>query len=471
MQSTPTSSATNRLTTAGTQYDAEGNLVLWNSGPSYEYDAFNRMRRFRGGVAPGSEEWVFAYTADDERVFSARVGGGGTVWSLRGLDNQLLREWRAEDGKHSFRDYVWTGRNLLAKIERTPAAGSPGWSEETRHAAVDHLGSVRLWTDAAGANLPGFIYYPFGKQLNGTVDDEQMRFTGHERDLWNTTSSNDDLDYMHARHYNPQLGRFLQIDPLAGSVSAPQSLNRYAYVASNPINYTDPSGMLRMAWDCGYKEDPPHTTVIAGGVQVNTTWVVFGCTGGGQGPQLTDRGYGWGGTPGRKGTPTGSPNPTPPTGGPEDPPEDPPKDPPGEECAELSPAQARYLDSWNSYDSTLASMLSDVGANKQGINLHMAGTAGMYLLGVSGAGALGYGLQVNPATNPILMAQAGASGFAVTRLGQALFQPGTFLNTRRYIRYGISMSGGKFVWRAAGPLVKRWASKNGHAFERGICPK
>lgn len=217
--------------------------MLWNSGPSYEYDAFNRMRRFRGGVAPGSEEWVFAYTADDERVFSARVGGGGTVWSLRGLDNQLLREWRAEDGKHSFRDYVWTGRNLLAKIERTPAAGSPGWSEETRHAAVDHLGSVRLWTDAAGANLPGFIYYPFGKQLNGTVDDEQMRFTGHERDLWNTTSSNDDLDYMHARHYNPQLGRFLQIDPLAGSVSAPQSLNRYAYVLGNPLSLTDPTGL------------------------------------------------------------------------------------------------------------------------------------------------------------------------------------------------------------------------------------
>jgi len=175
-------------------------------------------------------------------VFSARVGGGGTVWSLRGLDNQLLREWRAEDGKHSFRDYVWTGRNLLAKIDRTPAAGSPGWSEETRHAAVDHLGSVRLWTDAAGGNLPGFIYYPFGKQLNGTVDDEQMRFTGHERDLWNTASTNDDLDYMHARHYNPQLGRFLQIDPLAGSVSLPQTWNRYAYVAGNPTSLIDPTG-------------------------------------------------------------------------------------------------------------------------------------------------------------------------------------------------------------------------------------
>src|SRR5690606_20943361 len=55
----------------------------------------------------------------------------------------------------------------------------------------------------------------------------------------------DDLDYMHARHYNPQLGIFLQIDPLAGSVRAPQTLNRYAYVGGNPMNFTDPTGMNR----------------------------------------------------------------------------------------------------------------------------------------------------------------------------------------------------------------------------------
>src|SRR5690606_14159888 len=107
----------------------------------YEYDALNRMRRFRGSLLPGAEEWVFAYTADDERVFAERVGGGGTVWSLRGLDGQLLREWRAENGMHSFRDYVWTGRNLLAKIEREPATGlALPWTETREHAALDHLG-------------------------------------------------------------------------------------------------------------------------------------------------------------------------------------------------------------------------------------------------------------------------------------------------------------------------------------------
>jgi len=108
---------------------------------------------------------------------------------------------------------------------------------------VNNLGTVRTYTDAAGVALPGHIYYPFGKQLNGTQDGERIKYTGHERDLWNTSSSADDLDYMHARHYNPQIARFLQIDPLTGTPGAPQSLNRYAYVLGNPLRWTDPTGL------------------------------------------------------------------------------------------------------------------------------------------------------------------------------------------------------------------------------------
>ena len=244
--STPTSAATNRLTTAATTYDASGNLTLWANGPTYDYDRLNRMRRFRGSVAPGSEEWVFAYTADDERVLSMRVGGDGEIWSLRGLDNQILREIRADDSIHSLRDYVWTGRNLLAKVERTPEEGeTPSlWTEENIHVATDHLGTPRVFTDPDGLSLPGHIYYPFGQELTGSSDTERIKFTGHERDMWNTTSTADDIDYMHARHYNPQLGRFLQIDLLTGSAMRPQSLNRYAYVTGT-LTLMDPRGLVR----------------------------------------------------------------------------------------------------------------------------------------------------------------------------------------------------------------------------------
>ncbi|MCP4602192.1 MAG: RHS repeat-associated core domain-containing protein, partial [Proteobacteria bacterium] len=54
-----------------------------------------------------------------------------------------------------------------------------------------------------------------------------------------------DLDYMHARYCNPQLGRFLSLDPVmqtGRAMGSPQLWNRYSYALNNPLNYTDPTG-------------------------------------------------------------------------------------------------------------------------------------------------------------------------------------------------------------------------------------
>ncbi len=71
-----------------------------------------------------------------------------------------------------------------------------------------------------------------------------MKFAGHGRDLANTTSAADDLDYMHARFYNPQVGRLQRVDPKGryDAMKAPQHWNRYAYCLGNPATYTDPDG-------------------------------------------------------------------------------------------------------------------------------------------------------------------------------------------------------------------------------------
>jgi RHS repeat-associated protein len=49
-----------------------------------------------------------------------------------------------------------------------------------------------------------------------------------------------DLYYYKARFYSPALGRFLQTDP----VGYQSDLNLYAYVENNPINRTDPPGLV-----------------------------------------------------------------------------------------------------------------------------------------------------------------------------------------------------------------------------------
>src|SRR4051812_1001511 len=62
----PTSPATNRLTAA--TYDASGNMTTW-SGSLYAYDPFHLMWDYR----TASDEWIYLYTADDERAWSYKT--------------------------------------------------------------------------------------------------------------------------------------------------------------------------------------------------------------------------------------------------------------------------------------------------------------------------------------------------------------------------------------------------------------
>jgi len=48
------------------------------------------------------------------------------------------------------------------------------------------------------------------------------------------------LYYYRARYYSPQIGRFLQVDPIGYQ----GGLNLYTYVENNPANLTDPLGLF-----------------------------------------------------------------------------------------------------------------------------------------------------------------------------------------------------------------------------------
>jgi len=54
------------------------------------------------------------------------------------------------------------------------------------------------------------------------------------------------LQKVGVRWYDPAIGRFLQKDPWLGSLALPLTLNRYGYCTNNPINWIDPSGLLKV---------------------------------------------------------------------------------------------------------------------------------------------------------------------------------------------------------------------------------
>jgi RHS repeat-associated protein len=121
------------------------------------------------------------------------------------------------------------------------SAASSG--ETTSHFHPDHLGSPRQVTGPGGAQLAQHSYYPFGSEATAPAqDDFQLKFTGHERD--ENGGGKGMLDYMHARHCSPVLGRFVSIDPkvLRVPTKIPQRWNRYSYSNSNPIRFLDRNG-------------------------------------------------------------------------------------------------------------------------------------------------------------------------------------------------------------------------------------
>jgi len=234
LRNTPTSTSTNRLTTAGTGYDAAGNLTAW-SGNSYEYDAFNQMTR----MVSGGEDWRYMYDATDQRLWSYRIGGNGSLWTLRGLNSQVLREVRSHIAWTNYVDSIFRGTTLLATVPSVAAGGG------VNHLHTDLLGTPRLITNSVGSIAGFHAYYPFGEEMASTFSStytDRQRFTGHERDLANASGQADDLDYMHARHFSAMTGRFLSLDRLLGRPRKPQTWNRFNYAMNNPMSYSDPDG-------------------------------------------------------------------------------------------------------------------------------------------------------------------------------------------------------------------------------------
>jgi len=105
----------------------------------------------------------------------------------------------------------------------------------------DQVGSVRLMVDATANPCWDADYYPFGgSNIFGTINCQpQYRYTLMETE---PTMSNDD-EYAMYRYYSHRFARFMSPDPIGGNPANPQSWNRYAYVANNPLVFTDPLGL------------------------------------------------------------------------------------------------------------------------------------------------------------------------------------------------------------------------------------
>lgn len=187
---------------------------------SYEYDLAGNLTSVERPKAEGVAEIDEAYAYDGTGLRASQTVSGTTshlTWDQSSRLPLLL-----SDGQAS---YIYGPGGL--PIEQVSSKGTPTFYHH------DQLGSTRVLTDASGTVTATFTYGAYGTAVGST--GTQTTPFGYAGQYTNVESG---LQYLRARTYDPSTGQFLSRDPLADITGTP-----YSYASTNPLSYSDPSGL------------------------------------------------------------------------------------------------------------------------------------------------------------------------------------------------------------------------------------
>ncbi|NQZ07415.1 MAG: RHS repeat-associated core domain-containing protein, partial [Algicola sp.] len=194
---------------------------------------------------------TYFYYGSDGMRYKQVVGDKTTYYVGGGVFEQ-----ESQAGTTIKRSYI--GDFALRTVTHTASSTVPKISYLHR----DRLGSIDTITDAADDATSNSVvaamakeqrsFNAFGKARTstGAIESDGTEgtgllpsgtltprgFTNHEH------LGESGLIHMNGRAYDPDLGRFLSVDPIISMPDNGQSLNPYSYVMNNPLKYTDPSG-------------------------------------------------------------------------------------------------------------------------------------------------------------------------------------------------------------------------------------
>ncbi|MGA6149911.1 RHS repeat-associated core domain-containing protein [Stenotrophomonas sp. NPDC077461] len=204
-------------TLIGLSYDVQGHLKLKN-GLNHVFDYGNRLREVSGKES-------YRYDALGRRIF-ASAPGLGVVLSQYAQDGRLV--FQSDGRKGLGREYVHLAGSLIARRDYA------GVDAKITYLHTDSLGSPVASTDASGNVIERTHYEPYGAPIGKVVDGPG--YTGHVMD------GETGLVQMQQRYYDPQIGRFLSVDPVTAYSNPVGAFNRYWYANNNPYKFTDPDG-------------------------------------------------------------------------------------------------------------------------------------------------------------------------------------------------------------------------------------
>lgn len=245
-------------------YDLNGNIIFKNPKrpelkfQSFSYNSKNQLTKVQfleTMTGPMIEETEYVYDVLGQRIQQKYRKASAP------LEEQIRRYWNHDsevfaefDGANSLLA-EYTHSKLVAddilSMKITQAGVNAGLSDAlgTFYFLKNHIGSVTDIVNAAGEIVQHYEYSAFGKVLkitDGVGTDvtqspkimNRFTFTGREYD------EQVNLYYYRARYLDPEIGRFLQVDPHPGDLGDPVSVTqKYSYARNAPTILTDPSGM------------------------------------------------------------------------------------------------------------------------------------------------------------------------------------------------------------------------------------
>nr|WP_298156304.1 FG-GAP-like repeat-containing protein [uncultured Pseudoxanthomonas sp.] len=251
------------------------NQVGSGTSASFYYYDDRGNQTLRDAPGTGSDRTI-RYTADG-KAHEIQLGSGQTTRFWYGPDGQ---RYKRTDGTTTtyyvggvevvVQNGVSTARRYVAGVALQTVVD--GAVQATRYLFHDHLGSLVRIANVDGSVAESLDYTAFGDRRaygnpggTGSASVYTPRgFTGHEM------VDGAQVIHMNGRIYDPQLGRFLQPDPVIQEPTNAQSWNAYTYVFNNPLAYTDPSGMMsERAWNNVWRAAALVVSIISMGA---TSW-------------------------------------------------------------------------------------------------------------------------------------------------------------------------------------------------------
>ena len=218
-------------------YDLAGNLTN-DARVTYAYTARGRMSSATIGTAKTS----YLYNGLGQRVRQVT----GTTANPAGLlmydeAGHIIGEYNSSTGQTS-KEFVYLGDTPVGVLEQVVTGVSPNQVHATNvyYVYTDHLDTPRVITRSPDGKMvwrwdsadPFGLLPPNDNPAGLGVFTFNLRMPGQYFDK----STN--LFYNYFRDYDPQLGRYVQSDPigLAGGI------NTYGYVEANPLSNIDRTG-------------------------------------------------------------------------------------------------------------------------------------------------------------------------------------------------------------------------------------